>query len=178
MVKGYKSKTSGGLAACHHLWNGWLVPMFSCLCTCVSDLWKCRQCTRNKISETSLCNCWTTLFVKQVFKLDIVHPMHMGLDVWWCAPCMGTHGVRHGQKLQVQDKWWVGCMSPALKNDWLVHVFWWPCISVSDQSPSTKWCNKQNCRNQVVQFLTNPSKTNFKTGHSLPLHPIGKLMCT
>ena len=30
---------------------------------------------------------------------------------------------------------------------------------VSDQSPSAKWCKKQDCRNQVVQFGDNPIQT-------------------
>ena len=61
-------------------------------------------------------------------------------------------------------------MSQDLQNDWLVHMFWSVCISMSDQSPSTKRCNKQDCRNQVVQFLTNPFLANFQNGHSPPLH--------
>ena len=49
-------------------------------------------------------------------------------------------------------------------------MFWCVCIHVSDQSPSTKMCKKQDCRNQVVQFLTNPFLANFQNGHSPPLH--------
>ena len=40
--------------------------------------------------------------------------------------------------------------------------------NLSDPSPSTKWCKKQECRNQVVQFLTNPSKRKSVTGQNLP----------
>ena len=79
-----------------------------------------------------------------------------------CAPMyMGAHGQIHGPKLQSQGKWWFGCMSQTLKNDWLVPMFLCVCISVSDQSPSTKVCNKPDFRNQVVQFLTNPFLENF-----------------
>ena len=76
----------------------------------------------------------------------------------------------HGQKCQIQEKWCVGCMAQDLQNDWLVPMFWCVCISVSDLSPSTKRCKKQDCRNQVVQFLTNPFLANFQNGHSPPLH--------
>ena len=61
-------------------------------------------------------------------------------------------------------------MSPNVKNDWLVPMFWCVCTSVSDQSPSTKRCNKQDLKKQVVQFLTNPFLANFQNGHSPPLH--------
>ena len=77
-------------------------------------------------------------------------------------PIYGRHmGVIHGQKLQIQERWCVGCKSPSLKNDWLVPMFLSVCMSVSDQSPSTKVCKKQDCRNQVVQFLTNPFLAKF-----------------
>ena len=64
------------------------------------------------------------------------------------------------------------CVLHATKveNDWLVPMFWCVGISVSDLPPSTKVCNKQDCRNQVVQFLTNPFLANFQNGHSPPLH--------
>ena len=83
----------------------------------------------------------------------------------------------HGQKCQIQEKWCVGCMAQDLQNDWLVPMFWCVCISMSDQSPSTKWCNKQDCRNQVVQFLTNPFLANFQNGHSPPLYLVGFADC-
>ena len=85
-------------------------------------------------------------------------------------PCIGGHGFIHGQKCQIQEKWCVGCMSQDVQNDWLVPMFWCVCISMSDQSPSTKRCNKQDFRNQVVQFLTNPFLANFQNGHSPPLY--------
>ena len=88
-----------------------------------------------------------------------------------CAPHKWeTHGVIHGQKLQIQERWCVGCKSPSLKNDWQMPMFLCVCISVSDQSPSTNVCNKPDLRNQVVQFLTNPFLANFQNGHSPPLH--------
>ena len=84
-----------------------------------------------------------------------------------CAPHLWeTHGVIHGQKLQIQERWCVGCKSPSLKNDWQMPMFLCVCISVSDQSPSTKRCNKQDLRNQVVQCLTNPFWATFQNGHS------------
>ena len=87
-----------------------------------------------------------------------------------CAPHLWeTHGVIHGQKLQIQERWCDGCKSPSLKNDWEMHMFLCVCISVSDQSPSTKRCNKQDVRNQVVQCLTHPFLANFQNGHSPPL---------
>ena len=58
----------------------------------------------------------------------------------------GGHGFIHGQKCQSQEKWCVGCMSQDLQNDWLVPMFWCVCISMSDQSPSTKRCNKQGTK--------------------------------
>ena len=87
-----------------------------------------------------------------------------------CPPLWGDTWGYIWSKLQIQERWWVGCMSPKLKNDWLVPMFWCVCISKSDQSPSTKRCNKQDCRNQVVQFLTNPFLANFQNGHSPPLY--------
>ena len=91
-----------------------------------------------------------------------------------CAPHLWeTHGVIHGQKLQIQERWCVGCKSPSLKNDWQMPMFLCVCISVSDQSPSTKVCNKQDCRNQVVQFLTNPFLANFQKCQSFPLYFVG-----
>ena len=60
-----------------------------------------------------------------------------------------------------------------VENDWLVHMFWCVCISVSDLSPSTKRCKKQDCRNQVVQFLTNPFLANFQKCQSFPLYFVG-----
>ena len=68
-------------------------------------------------------------------------------------------------------------MSQDMQNDWLVPMFWCVCISMSDQSPSTKWCNKQDCRNQVLQFLTNPFLANFQNGHSPPLYLVGFADC-
>ena len=70
----------------------------------------------------------------------------------------------------MEEKWCVGCMSQDLQDDWLVPMFWCVGISVSDLPPSTKVCNKQDLRNQVVQFLTNPFLANFQNGHSPPLH--------
>ena len=87
-----------------------------------------------------------------------------------CPPLWGDTWGYRWSKLQIQERWWVGCMSPKLKNDWQMPMFWCVCISVSDQSPSTKRCNKQDCRNQVVQFLTNPFLANFQNGHSPPLY--------
>ena len=56
---------------------------------------------------------------------------------------------------------------------------------MSDESPSTKVCNKPDFRNQVVQFLTNPFLANFQNGHSPPIYFVefsdfdqrGKPMC-
>ena len=88
-----------------------------------------------------------------------------------CPPLWGDTWGYIWSKLQIQERWWVGCMSPKLKNDWEMPMFRCVCISVSDQSPSTKRCNKQDMRNQVVQFLTNPFfLANFQNGHSPPLH--------
>ena len=72
--------------------------------------------------------------------------------------------------MQIQEKWCVCCKVTKVENDRLVPMFWCVCISKSDQSPSTKRCKKQDCRNQVVQFLTNPFLANFQNGHSPPLH--------
>ena len=67
-----------------------------------------------------------------MFKMDIVHPMHIGMERLvvttnkgdhMCPLLWGTHGVLDGQKLQIQERWWVGCKSPKLKNDWLVPMF-------------------------------------------------------
>ena len=65
------------------------------------------------------------------------------------------------------------CNVTKVENDRLVPMFGCVCISVSDQSPSTKLCNKEDCRNQVVQFLTNPFLANFQNGHSPPLYLVG-----
>ena len=90
---------------------------------------------------------------------------------------MGAHGFIHSQKWQSQEKWWVACMSQPLKNDRLVPMFLCVCISVPDQSPSTNVCNKQDCRNQVVQFLTNPFLANFQNGQHFPLYFVGFAHC-
>merc|ERR1712015_30269 len=87
-----------------------------------------------------------------------------------CPPVYGGDGFIHGQKCQIQEKWCVGCMSQDVQNDWIVPMCWCVCISMSDLSPSTQRCNKQDCRNQVVQFLTNPFLANFQNGHSPPLY--------
>ena len=83
-------------------------------------------------------------------------------------PTVGAHGFIQRQELHIQERWWVGCKSQSLKNDWLMTMFWCVCISVSDQSPSTKWCNKQEFINQVVEFLNNPFLVTFQNGHSPP----------
>ena len=75
--------------------------------------------------------------------------------------------------MQIQEKWCVGCMSQNFKNDRPMPMFWCVCIHVSDQSPSTKMCKKQDCRNQVVQILTNPFLANFQNGHSPALILVG-----
>ena len=95
-----------------------------------------------------------------------------------CAPlCMGAHGFKHGQQLEIQEQWWVGCMSQYLKNDWLVHIFL-VCVHICVRpAPSTKMCNTQDCRNQVVQFLTKPFLANFQNGHSPPLYLVGFADC-
>ena len=56
---------------------------------------------------------------------------------------MGKYMVK---SVKIQEKWCVGCMSQDLQNDWLVPMFWCVCISMSDQSPSTKRCNKQETK--------------------------------
>ena len=94
-----------------------------------------------------------------------------------CPPCIGGHGFIHGQKLQIQEKWCVCCNVTKVENDRLVPMFWCVCISMSDQSPSTKGCKQQDCRNQVVQFLTKTFLANFQNGHSPPLYLVGFADC-
>ena len=63
---------------------------------------------------------------------------------------MGGTWVYRWSKLQIQEKWCVCCKVTKVENDRLVPMFGCVCIPVSDQSPSTKVCNKEDCRNQVV----------------------------
>ena len=94
-----------------------------------------------------------------------------------CPPVQGGTWVYRWSKLQIQEKWWCVLHVTKVENDWLVPMFWCVGISVSDLPPSTKVCNKQDCRNQVVQFLTNPFLGNFQNGHSPPLYFVGFARC-
>ena len=150
------------------LQNDWLVPMFWCVCISMSDqspsIKRCKeQEVRNQVVQFL-----TNPFLAN-FQNGHSPPLHIGMERLVVTPkrgphvppLWGTHGVIHGQKLQIQERWWVGCKPPKLKNDWLVPMFWCVCIPVSDQSPSIKRCKTQEVRNQVVQFLTNPFLANF-----------------
>ena len=62
--------------------------------------------------------------VRKCLEIDGGNPLPIGLGEMMPTPkgdlmrplVLGAHGVLHGQKLEIQERWWVGCMSPALRK--------------------------------------------------------------